>query len=309
MLAGVFYFPTDYGIDIGELARAVEERGLESLFVCEHTHIPVSRKSPFPGGGELPKRYVAHPRPVRGAVVRGGGNQENKARHRHLPHPPARPDHHRQAGGQPRPALGRAIHLRHGRRLERRRDGEPRRQIRDALQAAARACARHEGAVDQGEGRIPRPARQLRSGLALSQAQAEAAPAAVPRRRERSHLEARGGVLRRLVPAGTRRLRSQGFGGAAAQGGDGRRPRSEDACRSQCSAHRPTRRSSRPIATPASSACCSPCRTAAATRSCACSTRWHPSPRPEPPASTPAISASAPCERRSLTASVIFGGI
>ena len=57
MLAGVFYFPTDYGIDIGELARAVEERGLESLFVCEHTHIPVSRKTPFPGGGELPKRY------------------------------------------------------------------------------------------------------------------------------------------------------------------------------------------------------------------------------------------------------------
>jgi len=57
MLTGVFYFPTDYGIDIGELARAVEERGLESLFVCEHTHIPVSRKTPFPGGGELPKRY------------------------------------------------------------------------------------------------------------------------------------------------------------------------------------------------------------------------------------------------------------
>jgi len=54
---GVFYFPTDYGIDIGELARAVEQRGLESLFVCEHTHIPVSRRTPFPGGGELPKRY------------------------------------------------------------------------------------------------------------------------------------------------------------------------------------------------------------------------------------------------------------
>jgi probable F420-dependent oxidoreductase len=55
---GVFYFPTDYGIDVGELARAVEDRGLESLFFCEHTHIPVSRRSPFPGGGELPKRYV-----------------------------------------------------------------------------------------------------------------------------------------------------------------------------------------------------------------------------------------------------------
>jgi probable F420-dependent oxidoreductase len=58
MRVGVFYFPTDYGIEAGELARALEDRGFDSLFVCEHTHIPTSRKSPFPGGGELPKRYV-----------------------------------------------------------------------------------------------------------------------------------------------------------------------------------------------------------------------------------------------------------
>jgi probable F420-dependent oxidoreductase len=58
MQIGVFYFPVDYGIDISELARALEERGFESLFVPEHTHIPTSRKSPFPGGGELPKRYA-----------------------------------------------------------------------------------------------------------------------------------------------------------------------------------------------------------------------------------------------------------
>src|SRR4051812_39056261 len=58
MQIGVFYFPADYGINIVELARALEERGFESLFVPEHTHIPVSRKSPFPSGGELPKRYA-----------------------------------------------------------------------------------------------------------------------------------------------------------------------------------------------------------------------------------------------------------
>lgn len=57
MRIGVFYFPTDYGIEPGELARELEDRGFESLFVCEHTHIPASRISPFPGGGELPKRY------------------------------------------------------------------------------------------------------------------------------------------------------------------------------------------------------------------------------------------------------------
>jgi len=57
MRVGAFYFPADYGINIAELARALEDRGFDSLFVPEHTHIPASRRSPFPGGGELPKRY------------------------------------------------------------------------------------------------------------------------------------------------------------------------------------------------------------------------------------------------------------
>jgi probable F420-dependent oxidoreductase len=57
MRVGVFYFPTDYGIDIRELARAAEERGFESLLLPEHTHIPTSRRTPYPGGGELPKAY------------------------------------------------------------------------------------------------------------------------------------------------------------------------------------------------------------------------------------------------------------
>ncbi len=57
MRVGLFYFPTDYGIDIRELARATEERGFESLLLPEHTHIPTSRRTPFPGGGELPKAY------------------------------------------------------------------------------------------------------------------------------------------------------------------------------------------------------------------------------------------------------------
>jgi probable F420-dependent oxidoreductase len=57
MHIGVCYFPTDYGIDIGELARAAEDRGFDSLLLPEHTHIPVSRRTPFPGGGDLPKAY------------------------------------------------------------------------------------------------------------------------------------------------------------------------------------------------------------------------------------------------------------
>ncbi|HZO80847.1 MAG TPA: LLM class F420-dependent oxidoreductase [Candidatus Binataceae bacterium] len=54
---GVMMFPTDYAIQPIELARAVEERGLDSLYFPEHTHIPTSRRSPWPGGGDLPTEY------------------------------------------------------------------------------------------------------------------------------------------------------------------------------------------------------------------------------------------------------------
>ncbi len=57
MDVGVFIFATDYTIRMDELARELEARGFESLFVPEHTHIPASRKSPFPGGGDLPREY------------------------------------------------------------------------------------------------------------------------------------------------------------------------------------------------------------------------------------------------------------
>jgi len=57
MKIGVFYFSVDYGIHPAELGKALEDRGLDALFMPEHTHIPVSRRTPFPGGGELPKRY------------------------------------------------------------------------------------------------------------------------------------------------------------------------------------------------------------------------------------------------------------
>jgi probable F420-dependent oxidoreductase len=58
MHLGVFIFLTEYTIRPDELGRALEERGFESLFVPEHTHIPTTRKTPFPSGGELPKEYA-----------------------------------------------------------------------------------------------------------------------------------------------------------------------------------------------------------------------------------------------------------
>lgn len=54
---GLMMFATDYAIRVDELARAAEERGFESLWLPEHTHIPASRRSPWPGGPNLPKEY------------------------------------------------------------------------------------------------------------------------------------------------------------------------------------------------------------------------------------------------------------
>ena len=57
MYFGGAMFFTDYSMSAPELARALEERGFESVWAPEHSHIPLSRKTPFPGGGDLPKPY------------------------------------------------------------------------------------------------------------------------------------------------------------------------------------------------------------------------------------------------------------
>src|SRR5260370_8414459 len=54
---GAAIFFTDYSMAPVELAVALEERGFESLWAPEHSHIPLSRQSPFPQGGDLPKKY------------------------------------------------------------------------------------------------------------------------------------------------------------------------------------------------------------------------------------------------------------
>src|SRR5213082_3499642 len=57
MKFGVGIFPTEQTPPPAELGRMVEEHGFESLFVTEHTHIPASRETPYPAGGELPPQY------------------------------------------------------------------------------------------------------------------------------------------------------------------------------------------------------------------------------------------------------------
>jgi probable F420-dependent oxidoreductase len=57
MRTGVTIFLTDRSIRPDEVARAAEERGFDALYVPEHTHIPVSRLTPAPTGGDLAEMY------------------------------------------------------------------------------------------------------------------------------------------------------------------------------------------------------------------------------------------------------------
>ena len=71
MDVGVLMFMTDYALPVSQLAQASENRGFESLWIPEHSHIPITRKSQYPAGGDLPKRYYdcMDPFPVIGVAA------------------------------------------------------------------------------------------------------------------------------------------------------------------------------------------------------------------------------------------------
>src|ERR1043165_3738475 len=71
MRFGVSTFVTDEGIAPAALGPALEERGFASLYVAEHTHIPVSRATPYPGGGDLPRDYYRTLDPFVGRTAAG----------------------------------------------------------------------------------------------------------------------------------------------------------------------------------------------------------------------------------------------
>src|SRR5947208_16090205 len=69
---GVVMFPTEYAIAPDELGRELEERGFESVWFPGHTHIPASRRSHWPGGGELPRDYWSSYDPFVALMGAGG---------------------------------------------------------------------------------------------------------------------------------------------------------------------------------------------------------------------------------------------
>ena len=76
------HFLTDYSMPPAALGRMAEERGFESLFLPEHTHIPVSRDTPYPGGGELPREYSHMLDPFVALGAAAAATERLQARHR-----------------------------------------------------------------------------------------------------------------------------------------------------------------------------------------------------------------------------------
>ena len=75
---GVVMFATEYAIAPDELARALEERGFESVWFPEHTHIPASRRSPWPGGANLPREYWSSYDPFVALMAAGAATKRLK---------------------------------------------------------------------------------------------------------------------------------------------------------------------------------------------------------------------------------------
>ena len=164
-------FPTDYAMNPAELGPKLEERGFESLWVAEHTHIPCSRESPWPGGAELPKMYYDCFAPLLTLAAVGATTKTLKlgtgiqlvAQHDPITLAKEIATLDQMTGGR--------FLLRGRRRVEPRRACEPLRlPLRTTLESHAGTYRGHEGHLDPGQSRLPRRIRELRRDLLLAQA-------------------------------------------------------------------------------------------------------------------------------------------
>src|SRR6266404_2495283 len=118
---GIVTIPTHYSLQPAELGRWAEAHGFESLWFGEHSHIPTSRKTPFPMGGELPEYYKQFFDPFIGLTAAAAATEKLKAGSLSR----TRTQHHEsgQDGRLPRSRVQRAIPLRHRRGMECRGNG------------------------------------------------------------------------------------------------------------------------------------------------------------------------------------------
>jgi alkanesulfonate monooxygenase SsuD/methylene tetrahydromethanopterin reductase-like flavin-dependent oxidoreductase (luciferase family) len=155
MKYGVVIFPTDYAIRADELAKATEQRGFESIFFPEHTHIPTSRRTPYPLGGELPREYSHTIDPIVAMTMAASATQNLKVATgiclviERDPIVLAK-----EVASVDQASNGRVIFgIGGGWNAEEMEKSWDHRQV--ALEAAARAGRGDEGAVDPGRSQLP----------------------------------------------------------------------------------------------------------------------------------------------------------
>ncbi len=137
---------------------------------------PHAGRADDPAPARLPaRRAQAHARPTRRTHGGGDGDDARARRHGNPARPPARPDRAREGDRLARPRQQRSRAIRGRRRLERRRDAQPRHGPRDALRVDARARAGDARDLDRGRARVPRRARRLRPDLVVAEAACSAA--------------------------------------------------------------------------------------------------------------------------------------
>ena len=174
---GVGIFPTEDAQSPAELARMAEERGFESLLFPEHTHIPASRETPYPAGGELPPEYSRTYDPFVALTAAATATERLKIGTgiclviERDPIITAKEvaSLDRLSGGRFLFGVGAGWNAE-----EMRNHGtDPAAPVRDH----ARADRGDEGDLDRGRGELLRSLRELRADLVLAEAGAAAAPA------------------------------------------------------------------------------------------------------------------------------------
>ena len=206
MKIGFYYFATDYSMPIVEVARALEERGYESLFVPEHTHIPASRRSPWPGGAGAAARSIrtrstrssASPRPRRSPRKLRLGTGICLLTERD-PIVTAKEVATLDLISNGRFEFGIGAGW-NAEEMENHGTGfDTRFRVMVDRAKAMQAIWTQDEAAYEGE------FTQIRADLVVAQAGAEAASADPAGRRDQAHAAPGDGVLRRLVPARARR--------------------------------------------------------------------------------------------------------
>ena len=200
---GIVTVVTDSSIPTVELAQWAEDRGFESLFMGEHSHIPTSRRTPYPGSEALPEYYKHFPDPFVELTAAAAVTQALKVGTAVC----LLTEHHpitlaKTVATLDRVSAGRFL-LGIGGRVERGGDGQSRRRVQEPLETDARVRARPASDLERRGSGVPWAVRRLRRHLVLAQTRPGGRASRVAGRwRDAGNAQARGGVLQWLDAAG-----------------------------------------------------------------------------------------------------------